>query len=196
MRAVTGEHSGDAPLGIATVGKPLVSWLRVCDEVELDYAASVYNLSGWWYDDDDYLKGGDVLINDTRGYAAIVDAVRASWQGQVRVLLGVAASNVTYSQTGVSVQTDTHGLLEADYVVVASSLGTLKRGLLKFSPALPTRLDKAIKRLGCDVSDKVVSVFPPGSEASRHQISRRTHRRAWHPPPGSTRLAAAPGSGG
>ncbi len=35
----------------------------------------MYNMSGWYYDEDDYLKGGDVLISDENGYAGIVGPV-------------------------------------------------------------------------------------------------------------------------
>lgn len=59
-----------------------------------------------------------------------------------------------------------NGTIEAEYVIVAASLGTLKRNLFTFAPALPSALQTAIKRLGCDVSDKVVMEFPVGSAAS------------------------------
>lgn len=133
---------------------------KYCDEIELDYATSVYNLSGWNFDDDDFLLGGDVLINDAKGFGAIVEPIASDLQD---VRLNIAVQAIDYSDSAqVSVATSA-GEMHADFVVVTSSLGVLKTGAIEFSPSLPSKLEKAIDRLGCDVSDKVALEFPAGS---------------------------------
>jgi len=138
---------------------------KICDDVELDVAASIKNLSGWNWDADDNLLGGDVIISDDRGYAGIVDPLGATLKD---LRLNHVVKNITYgSGKGEHVEVFTNnGTIEAEYVIVAASLGTLKRNLFTFAPALPSALQTAIKRLGCDVSDKVVMEFPVGSAAS------------------------------
>lgn len=133
---------------------------KVCDEIELDIAASVYNASGYWYDADANLPGGDVLIVDPRGFAGLVEAIAA---GLKDVSLNTSVTKVDYSSSnGVSVHTSA-GIINADYVVMTASLGVLKTDIISFVPALPTKIEHAIKSLGCDVSDKVVLEFPQGS---------------------------------
>ncbi len=44
----------------------------------------------------------------------------------------------------------------ADAVVVAVPLGVLKKGSIKFAPALPARKQEAIQRLGFGLLNKVI----------------------------------------
>ena len=134
---------------------------KIADETELDYAASVYNLSGYHYDSDANLKGGDHLINDTRGYSAIVQPLAKTLKD---VRLNQSVESITEGNGKyVTVKTRAGLVIEADYVIIAASLGTLKRNLITFTPGLPVDLNLAIKNMGCDVSDKVVMHFPPNS---------------------------------
>lgn len=101
-----------------------------------------------------------MLITDTRGFAGLVEPIA---DGLKDVRLNTPVSKIDYSgSSGVEVHTST-GVLQADYVVVTTSLGVLKTDLLRFKPSLPSKIDKAIQNLGCDVSDKVVLEFPEGS---------------------------------
>jgi len=137
-------------------------FFKYCDEIELDYATSVYNLSGWNFDDDDFLLGGDVLINDPKGFGAIVEPVASTLKD---VRLNTIVDTIHYSDSSqVSVSTSA-GAMQADFVVITSSLGVLQRGAIEFAPSLPNKLSKAIHGLGCDVSDKVALEFPEGSSA-------------------------------
>lgn len=135
-------------------------FFKYCDEIELDYSTSVYNLSGWHFDEDDFMAGGDVLINDANGFGAIIEPIAADLKD---LRLNVAVESIDYSgSTGVSLTTSA-GVMNADFVVVTSSLGVLQKGVIDFSPSLPSKLSTAIHRLGCDVSDKVALEFPDGS---------------------------------
>ena len=67
---------------------------------------------------------------------------------------------VHYAGKGEHVEVYTNnGTIEAEFVIVAASLGTLKRKSFTFFPELPVALQTAITRLGCDVSDKVRAVY-------------------------------------
>lgn len=62
-------------------------------DVELDVAASIKNLSGWNWDADENLLGGDVIISDDRGYAGIVDPLGATLKD---LRLNHVVKNITY----------------------------------------------------------------------------------------------------
>lgn len=61
---------------------------------------------------------------------------------------------IEYSKTGVRVQTATHSF-RADAVLVTVPLGVLKKGDIRFSPALPQRKRSAVSRLGFGLLNKV-----------------------------------------
>lgn len=97
---------------------------KIADEIELDYAASVYNLSGYHWDSDAFLYGGDHLINDTRGYSGIVQPLAHALHD---VRLNQSVDSITEGDGKYVVVKTRAGLtIEADYVVVAASLGKEK----------------------------------------------------------------------
>jgi polyamine oxidase len=101
-----------------------------------------------------------VFINDTRGFAGLIEPIAA---GLKDIRFHTIVSEVDYSgKNGITVHTSA-GVLDADYVVMTASLGVLKTDLISFTPALPSKTQKAIKHLGCDVADFVVLEFPEGS---------------------------------
>ena len=89
------------------------------------------------------------------GYRRLVDAMASG----VDVRLGTPVSEVAVSPGGVRVATAGGGAEEGSHAVVTVPLGVLKRGVPRFSPALPPDRLAAIGRLGFGRFEKVALRF-------------------------------------
>ena len=89
------------------------------------------------------------------GYRSIVEAMAAG----VDVRLGVEVAEVAISATGVRVARADGITEEGTHAVVTVPLGVLKRGMPRFSPALPPDRVAAIGRLGFGCFEKVALRF-------------------------------------
>jgi Monoamine oxidase len=95
---------------------------------------------------------GDVPVG---GYRRLVEAMAAG----VDLRLGVDVAEVARSASGVLVRGRDGTTEEGSHVVVTVPLGVLKRGALRFSPALPPDRLAAIERLGFGRYEKVALRF-------------------------------------
>ena len=95
---------------------------------------------------------GDVPVG---GYRRLVEAMAAG----VDLRLGVDVAEVARSASGVLVRGGDGTTEEGSHVVVTVPLGVLKRGALRFSPALPPDRLAAIERLGFGRYEKVALRF-------------------------------------
>ena len=95
---------------------------------------------------------GDVPVG---GYRRLVEAMAAG----VDLRLGVDVTEVARSARGVRVRSGDGTSEEGSHVVVTVPLGVLKRGALRFSPALPPDRLAAIGRLGFGRYEKVALRF-------------------------------------
>lgn len=103
-------------------------------------------------DDDEGFPGGDALIPG--GYDRLIEA-----QGQsLDVRLEHRVTLIEHGGEGVVVHTD-KGRLEGEQAIITLPLGVLKKGSVKFVPALDAKKTKAIDQLGFGVVNKVVMVF-------------------------------------
>jgi polyamine oxidase len=89
------------------------------------------------------------------GYRRLVDAMVSD----VDVRLGRSVTEIEASRDGVRVRTADGSAEEGSHVVVTVPLGVLKRGLPRFSPALPPDRLAAIERLGFGRFEKVALRF-------------------------------------
>jgi len=90
------------------------------------------------------------------GYRRLTEAMASG----VDMRLGRPASEIAASPDGVRVVTADGRAEEGSHVVVTVPLGVLKRGLPRFSPALPPDRLAAIGRLGFGHFEKVALRFP------------------------------------
>jgi monoamine oxidase len=95
---------------------------------------------------------GDVPVG---GYRRLVEAMATG----VDLRLGVDVAEVACSASGVRVRSGDGTSEEGSHAVVAVPLGVLKRGVLRFSPALPPDRLVAIERLGFGRYEKVALRF-------------------------------------
>lgn len=129
--------------------------------IEHEYAQDAALLSLRHFDDTGEFGGGDVLLPG--GYHALVAEVARG----VDVRLGVQVARVDTSDDEAEVHDVRGGVWRADVVIVTLPLGVLKAGDVRFAPALPTRVQRAIDRLGMGVLDKVAVVWPDQALAAR-----------------------------
>jgi polyamine oxidase len=108
----------------------------------------------WMWNEHEY--GGNYFGDvPDGGYRRLADAMASG----VDVRLGRPVSEIAASPDGVRVLTADGTAEEGSHVVVTVPLGVLKRGLPRFSPALPSDRLAAIERLGFGRFEKVALRF-------------------------------------
>jgi monoamine oxidase len=127
--------------------------LYACIEAESADLAERQSLRWMWTE----LEYGGSYFGDVPagGYRGLVDAMASG----VDVRLGRPVSEITVSPGGVRAVTADGGAEEGSHAVVTAPLGVLKRGLPRFSPALPPERVAAIGRLGFGRFEKVALRF-------------------------------------
>lgn len=122
-------------------------------EIEQEYGASVDDMSLFYWDVDQPLRGPDALV--LGGY----DQIPKKLAEGIDVKLGHAVSRITYGDGGVSVATN-QGIFNADRAIITVPLGVLKQGSIAFDPPLPQSKQAAIENVGMGLLDKVCLRFP------------------------------------
>jgi len=124
-------------------------------EIEADAADAAERHSLRWLWNEIEYEGdffGDLPVG---GYRSLVDAVADG----LDVRLGVDVAEVAVEERGVRVRSTDGAVEEASHAVVTVPLGVLKRGVPRFSPALPPARAAAIARLGFGRYEKVALRF-------------------------------------
>ncbi|MBL4940551.1 MAG: FAD-dependent oxidoreductase [Colwellia sp.] len=131
-------------------------------EQEINYLANAYFEQDTAADVDDVALAGfegaasfagpDVIF--PRGYGELVTGLA---QG-LDIQLNTVVSEVNYQDAVIQVVTS-QGDFYADYVIVTVPLGVLKKGVIKFTPALPSAKEIAIAALDMGVLNKVYLKF-------------------------------------
>ena len=139
----------EAALNWATIppeDKRLVDFiLNSC--IEHEYAGSTNDLSAYWFDAADPIKGKDALF--VNGYQEIITHLAKG----LTVELGQTVRDVQWGSENVSVVTDM-GQYGADRIIITLPLGVLKDGMVRFSPELPGKKRQAVAALGLGVLKK------------------------------------------
>lgn len=124
----------------------------IAAEIEHDYAADSTELSCYYWDEGEAFDGDDCLL--PHGYDQLVSKLATG----LEVRLQHVVQQVKYGD-GVTVTCD-RASFTADVAVITLPLGVLKANTVQFSPALPDRKQKAIRRLGMGLLNKLVLQFP------------------------------------
>jgi monoamine oxidase len=122
-------------------------------EIEHDYGADVSDLSLFNWDQDEEFGGKSVLFPG--GYSQIAGALASG----LDIRLNQSVKHIEYGNRGVRIVTD-EKTFEAQRAIVTLPLGILKRGIVTFSPPLPERKLKAIRRVGMGILNKLYLRFP------------------------------------
>ena len=129
-------------------------------EVDNEYAASPDQLSLFYWQEGESLRGDDAVF--LNGY----DEIPKKLAEGLDIKLSHVVSLIEYSEAGVNVVTD-KGNFTADRVIITLPLGVLKSGGVKFSPELPVSKSAAIQNLGMGLLDKVYLKFPKNFWAAK-----------------------------
>ncbi|MDB5082198.1 MAG: monoamine oxidase [Chloroflexi bacterium] len=132
-------------------------------DIENDFAADLAELSLLAWDEDKGFRGDDVIFPG--GYRQITDGLAKG----LDIRLNQVVTGIEYDSKGVRVTTN-QGVFSGSRVVVTLPLGVLKKGGVKFTPALPGPKLQAIQRLDMGVMNKIALKFPKRFWAAR------THR--------------------
>ncbi|MEM1295005.1 MAG: FAD-dependent oxidoreductase [Verrucomicrobiota bacterium] len=121
--------------------------------IEQEYAADANEISalGAYYGEE--FGGTDVWFPN--GYHQVFSPMVEG----LDLRLGHVVRQISHDQSGVRVSTS-KGDFSAARAVVTIPLGVLKRGQIRFSPALPQNKLRAIQSLGMGLLNKVVLRFP------------------------------------
>jgi Flavin containing amine oxidoreductase len=157
----------DMPLGDAseeyaveegiTGDNELLYDLALDSNIVAEYAASLGDLSRWWWDEDEALSGGDAIIAGD-GYSGVISWYANDIMDKIR--LGANVTAIDWSDPALVYITFTQGGTEqtvrAEKVVVTVPLGVLKRGAIAFVPSLPRNKTDAIDNLGMGLLNKCI----------------------------------------
>lgn len=121
--------------------------------VEHEYAASVKDLSLWWWNEGNEFGGRDVLF--LNGYEQLL----APLADGLTIHTEQVVQRISYGPDGVQVQTSQE-MFEADRCIVTLPVGVLKQGQIQFDPPLPTEKVEVIQRLTYGILNKLYLRFP------------------------------------
>lgn len=131
--------------------KLLLQEMRVMYEHE--YAGDLEQLSARYFDDDDELPGGDVIINN--GYKQIINLLNKG----LDIRLNSKVTKIDYSTNPIIVHTDKDKYV-AKKVVITVPHAVLKNNAINFIPKLPENKIQAINNLGVGNFLKVAVLYP------------------------------------
>ncbi|XP_071959369.1 lysine-specific histone demethylase 2-like [Antedon mediterranea] len=128
-----------------------ISNLEYACGCDLSKVSSLY-----WDQNENFAQfaGDHTLIED--GYMAVINKLGDG----LDVRLNTAVKSIDYTGKDVIVQTDDGKTFKAQKVLVTVPLSILKRNLISFKPALPTRKQEAINCLGAGIIEKIGLQFP------------------------------------
>ncbi|VXD01904.1 Amine oxidase [Pseudomonas sp. 9AZ] len=120
---------------------------------EQEYAGSRNDLSTYWFDSLGGYDGDDAVFAE--GYQTLINFLARG----LNIQLGQTVSAIDSSTSTVKVTTNS-GTFSADRVIVSVPLGVLKKGTIRFTPALPSKKTTAINKLGMGHFNKCYLRFP------------------------------------
>lgn len=105
----------------------------------------------WLFGDDNYAVTGP-------GYSQILTEIFSRVTG--RIVYNAPVQEIDYSGPRVTLKLQGKPDAQADFVLVTTSLGVLKSGMISFTPALPAAHQSAIQKIGFGRGSKVIVRFP------------------------------------
>lgn len=127
-------------------------WYRLIEHVDEAISGlppeEISTLDLWHYED----TGENWPL--VRGYGALIEAYGAD----IPVSLETAATSIDWSGQGVAIETP-KGTIRARSAIVTVSTNVLARGLIRFRPGVPARLQGALENVRTGAANKVAFKF-------------------------------------
>ena len=128
--------------------------------IEADFAASVENLSLWWWNTGKGYSGRDAFLY--QGYTALFEAHAAPVQSKIETQAVVRKINYKKSKKVKVTYVNADGakqIIRAKKVLVTVPLGVLKAKSIKFRPNLPKKHKNAIRQIGMGTLNKIYMIW-------------------------------------
>ena len=132
--------------------KRLLFWYLE-QEITLDLATDLENISLWELNQDQGFDGDDYLF--PYGYEQIINKLAEG----IDIKLAHQVTEIKYNGQKVEVKT-TQGNWAGDAVIITLPLGVLKSNSIIFSPGLPKNKLSAINNLNMGILNKIILQFP------------------------------------
>ncbi len=132
--------------------KRLLFWYLE-QEITLDLATDLENISLWELNQDEGFNGDDYLFPN--GYEQIINKLAEG----LDIKLDHKVTEIKYNEQKVEVKT-TKGNFAGDAAIITLPLGVLKSNSIIFSPSLPKNKLSAINNLDMGILNKIVLQFP------------------------------------
>ena len=116
-----------------------------------------------WSDENNY-------VYDSRGFNTLIKGEAAEFlncsadydcSSDPRVLFNTVVTNISYSDTGVTVTNEDGSCISADYAICTFSLGVLQHEVVTFDPPVPEWKERAIETFQMGTYTKIFMQFPP-----------------------------------
>ncbi|KAK3170165.1 hypothetical protein OEA41_009551 [Lepraria neglecta] len=116
-----------------------------------------YNTTFYQYSD------ANNYVFDSRGFNAFIKGTAATFlkPNDPRLLLNTIVTNISYSDTGVTVYNQDGSCIDADYAICTFSLGVLQNDVVTFDPEFPSWKQMGIETFQMGTYTKVFLQFPP-----------------------------------
>jgi len=123
-----------------------------------------YNTTFYQYSDENN------FVFDQRGFNTMIKGDASEFlnctadfdcSGDPRLLLNTIVTNISYSDTGVTITNDDGSCIAADYAICTFSVGVLQNDVVSFSPPLPDWKQNAIETFQMGTYTKIFLQFPP-----------------------------------
>ncbi|RDW69201.1 amine oxidase-5 [Coleophoma cylindrospora] len=100
---------------------------------------------------------------DQRGYNTFLHGQASEFleDNDPRLLLNTIVTNISYSDSGVTIYNSDGSCVEADYAITTFSVGVLQSNAVTFEPPLPDWKNIAINTMQIGVYTKIFLQFPP-----------------------------------
>ncbi|GKY97992.1 hypothetical protein MPSEU_000757300 [Mayamaea pseudoterrestris] len=125
-------------------------------KIAQEYAASLEDMSTWWWNEDESFRGGSAVLVD--GYTSMIDSFAAMLRSNIQ--LGSVVKQIDWISNDVCTVTfDKDGAtstLRAHQVIVTVPLGVLQAKMIHFQPLLPAWKTLSIDRLGVALLNKLI----------------------------------------
>lgn len=129
------------------------------DHADIEYGASLAQLSSWEFGEGEALIGVDtIILPEAGGYTALARKLeeRTLAHASCRIRTGAPVTDIDRDESGVSATLASGEVVRGRVGVVTIPLGVLKANSVSFTPPLPTAKRNAIDRLGFGLLNKVI----------------------------------------
>ncbi|KAL2058091.1 hypothetical protein ABVK25_001709 [Lepraria finkii] len=116
-----------------------------------------YNTTFYQYSD------ANNYVFDSRGFNAFIKGTAATFlkPNDPRLLLNTIVTNISYSDTGVTVYNQDGSCIDANYAICTFSVGVLQNDVVTFDPEFPSWKQMGIETFQMGTYTKIFLQFPP-----------------------------------